>query len=499
MASARPVVVGAAQVTNRSRDVRDARSPLDLMTEAATRALADCDVANLASHVDSVRVVNVLSWPSPDPPGDLATAIGTRAGERVYSGIGGHTPQWLVNETADQLARGEVKLALLTGAEAMHSLRLVRSCDEQPGWGPRGRPVPNAGDPRPGFGDEQMRHGAHMPAHAYPLFENAFRAHHGWSISEHRRRLGRIGEALSSVAASNTYAWFPEARTADEITDVSPTNRMVAFPYTKYLNAIIEVDQSAALVLTTESHARDLGIPDHRFVYLHGCADLNDSWNMVERGNFYSAPALRVAGQRALAMAGATIDEIEMIDIYSCFPSAVQIGREALDIGEDDPRPLTVTGGLPYFGGPGNNYQTHAIATLVSRLRLRPDALGITTGLGWFETKHSVGIYGARRPSADWRRPDLTRDQAEIDAVHRVRTLQEFDGPAAVEAYTVLYGRDGAPERTIIVGRTAAGERFLANGPVDDVHVAALVEHEGVGLEGRVGNDPAMRVNRFEW
>ncbi len=497
MASEYPVIVGVAQITNRD-DLRDARPPLDLMAAAARKAEEDSGVRGLLASVDSLRVVNVLSWASADPPADLAAVLGAPPGERIYTTIGGNTPQWLVNETAERIVRGQVRVALLAGAEALHSTRLARRRGEQLPWAPRARPQPNLGDGRLGSDEPEEKHGANFPVRVYPLFENAIRAHQGHSLEEHRRYLGELCARFAAVAREHPNAWFRDGKPAEEIATASPRNRMVSFPYPKFMNAMMEVNQGAVLIMTSESAARELGVPQDRWVYLWGCGDATDLWFFTERANYWSSPAMRAAGRRALSMAGVGIDEVAHLDLYSCFPAAVQLGRDGLGIAPDDPRPLTVTGGLPYFGGPGNNYTMHAIATLVERLRREREALGLATALGWYSTKHAVGVYGARRPAHQWERTDPAVDQAEIDAMPHPELAVEADGAATVETYTVVYGREGVPELGIVIGRLEDGQRFIANVPAEARDLLdAMTQREFVGERGSVRRDAGTGTNVF--
>ncbi len=245
-------------------------------------------------------------------------------------------------------------------------------------------------------------------------------------------------------------------------------NRMVGFPYPKLMNAIIETDQAAAVIMTGSETARELGIPEDRCVYLHGCGDATDKWFVSERVNYQSSPAIQAATQRALGMAGIGADDVSMFDLYSCFPSAVQMGLDALGMKPDDPRPLTVTGGLPYAGGPGNNYVMHSVATMVQRLREAPAEYGLVTGLGWFSTKHSAGVYSTRPPQGDWRRADPAVDQREVDAMDSPPFVGQAEGDATVETYTVVFNREGEPEQGIVIGRLNGGAA-----------IALLREHAG--------------------
>ena len=492
-----PVIAGVGQLTNRPRSVEDAIEPVEMMAGVARTAERDAGVAGLLAQVDSVQVVNMLSWTYADAPGLLAARIGARPTHKVYSGIGGETPQRLVNETAAAIAEGRVRLALLAGAEALESRRLARRANAHLPWPVRGNPEQVAGDQRPGFTEMEARHGATLPSRMYPLFENAIRAHAGDGIEEHQQQLGRLCARFAAVAAGNRYAWFPAARAAEEIAAVGLQNRMVCFPYTKLMNAIVEVDQAAAVIVTGAATARELGIPEERWVYLHGCGDAVDKWFVGERLNYYASPAIQAATSRALGMAGIGVVDVAAFDLYSCFPSAVELALAALGLRADDPRPLTVTGGLPYAGGPGNNYVMHSIAATVERLRERRDDYALVTGLGWFATKHSAGVYSGRPPRGDWRRTPPAADQQRLDAMESPPLIEDAEGPATIETYTVAFNRERAPEQGIIIGRLETGARFFANTEADKELLWSMTREEFVGRRGRVSHDPATRRNVF--
>jgi acetyl-CoA C-acetyltransferase len=487
-----PIIVGVGQVTQRPETERP-REPLALMADAARLAEADTGVRGLLADLDSIRVINVFSWPSRAPAHDLSNALAVAPREAIYTAVGGNTPQWQVNDVAARINAGEIKLALIAGAECMYSARRARRNNIDLGWTPRGNPAPDVGDVRPGTSDAEIRHGGALPTQVYPLFENALRAHYDHGVDEHQRTMGELFARFSAVAAANPHAWFREAKSASEISTPAADNRYIGFPYTKYLNSILDVDQGAALILTSVAEARRLGIDEARWVYLWGCGDANDHWFYSDRVNYYTSPAIRAVGRRAMDMAGVTIDEIGLFDLYSCFPSAVQISRDMLGIPHDDTRPLTVTGGLPYFGGPGNNYVTHSIAAMVERLRSDRAAIGMVTANGWYVTKHSAGIYSASPPRGEWQRSEPSADQALIDADPHPQFVDDPAGDATIETYTVVFGRDGTPERGIVIGRLAGGGRFLANTPDDRRLLESMTKREMVGAPGRVEQAPDGR------
>ena len=491
-----PVIVGAGQLTNHPKAIDQTLEPLAMMERVAREAENDAGAPALLEKVDSVQIVNFMSWSYADAPRMLAQRIGAEPNHTVYSSIGGETPQRLVNETAQAIVGGRIDIALLAGAEALESRRLARKLEAQLAWSQRGTPQRMDGENRPGFNEVEARHGATMPTRVYPLFENAIRARLGLSIEAHQNRLGELCSRFAAVAANNPYAWFQVEHSPEEIVSVRADNRMVGFPYPKLMNAIIETDQAAALIMTGSRTARELGIPEDHWVYLRGCGDATDKWFVSERLNYHSSPAIRAATQRALGMAGIPLDDVARFDLYSCFPSAVQMGLDALGLRPDDPRPLTVTGGLPYAGGPGNNYVMHSIATMIQHLRESAGEYGLVTGLGWFATKHSAGVYSTRPRDGEWKRTPPTMDQRQVDAMESPPFVEPAEGEATIETYTVVFNRDGEPEQGIVIGRldNGSGERFFANTPPNRDLMLAMTREEFVGRLGSVRTEDGRNV-----
>jgi acetyl-CoA C-acetyltransferase len=495
-----PVLIGAGQFTYRG-DPGSSPSPTALLKIAAERAAQDAGLgpAGLAA-IDALAVVGfTIDAPgskrgmiphSNNPPANLAKQIGAQPRWSVYSEMGGNTPQYLINTLAQKIARGEAELALTVGCEFLGSAmkRATRGLpfDDWKADEPEDLPAPERiGDPRPGVTAYEARHGIDRPINIYPLFENALRARDGRSIADHQRRMGELFSRFSDVAKDNPEAWFQTARTAEEIATVSDKNRMIGFPYPKLMNAIMEVDQSAAVIVASEAKARELGVPEDKWVYLHGCADAADLWHPLDRQNFHSSPAMRRTGQKALEMAGVGLDQIDLIDLYSCFPVAVEIGAEELGLSLDDPRGLTVTGGLPYAGGPGNNYVMHSVAAMVEKLRRRPGLYGLITGNGWYLTKQSTGVYSTKPLEKPFEREDPAILQREIDALPHPEIVERPEGRGVIETYTVVHKREG-PFMSVVVGRDEAGRRFAANTPSDAALLSAMETTEQVGRPGTV-------------
>ena len=480
-----PVIVGIGQITCRPDEYPETMHPLELAKIAAGCAAEDCRCPSVLGRADSVTVINVFSHAYGDPAGLFCEMLGIRPRVREYTAMGGNTPQWLVNRTADRIARGEIAIAILAGAEAMHSA----PAGTRHNWlkDPGGLDVPEmVGDTRWGSTPHEMLHHARYPLEVYPLYENALRAARGMGVAENRSFLAEYCARFSKIASENPRAWFRMARSSDEIGTVTDRNRMVNFPYTKYMNPIMNVNQAAAVIMTGSDTARKLGIPQDKWVYLHGGADGTDRWFLSERDDFTSSPVVREVASACLSMAGRQIGEMDLFDLYSCFPSATLL--QAREIGLDLERlpPLTITGGLPYFGGPGNSYTLHAIVEAVERLRKTPDRVAFISALGWYFTKFSAGIYSGREPDRPWDRKGQDALQKRLDSGRGPGLDLAPKGAAAVEAYTVMHNRRGEPDYAIVAARLESGKRCWAMTEKDPDLFRAMEKEEFVGKKGRM-------------
>lgn len=514
-----PVVVGVGQITVRpDSDVDPAErpEPLDLMVSALRRAAEDCTGAAedgaagpgnvLIRRADSIRVVAPLGWRSINPALLVAERLGFVEGgwppaELMLSAIGGNTPQAMMHDACRSITRGDLSVVLVTGAEAFYTRGRSRRDPSMPpvAWASQSaedtpEPTPFGAD-RPGATDLEMSRGIILPIHAYPLIENARRGVEGWTLAEHAARIGALWSRFSEVAADNPYAWSRQARTAEEVITPTADNRMISFPYPKLCTANMTVDQGAGYIVCSVEAARAAGVPEDRWVFPLSGADANDHWFLSHRPELHRSPAIRLAGQAALELAGLGIDDIGPIDLYSCFPAVVQMAAMELGLPINDPaRPLTLTGGLTFGGGPGNNYTSHGIAQMVGALRTADSGtVGMVTGLGWYATKHSIGLYSSRPPTGGiefaWR--DV---QSAVNALPQCQVDSSATGPVRVETYTVTFDRDGIPERGIVACRTSEDHRAWGN--IDEADtLASLCVEEGIGRVGELGEGGALTLS----
>src|SRR4051812_38160107 len=393
-----PVIVGVGQATQRGADPAAAAEPVDLLAEAARAALAD---AGAPIAVDTVAIAEILSWRYPDPGALLARRLGIEPRTTILTTTGGNSPQMLVNRLGAAILAGTHDAVLIGGVECMYSRRRARRIDPKAwlDWTKADDPpCPNVvGDARPGSSQYEMAHRALAPTQVYPLFETAHRHTVGHDVHTRQRAIADLWSQLAAVAAQNPYAWSPTAYTPDDIRVPSPDNRLACFPYTKRMCANLDVDQAAAFVLCSYETAVAAGVREDRMGFPPPGADAPDHHFVTPPPPLGGSTAIGIAGRAALDAAGFSLDDVARFDLYSCFPSAVQLALASLGLaGPDrgDDRPITVTGGLAYAGGPGNAYVGHSIAAMVEACRQDPGSVGVVTALGWDATKHSVGPHG---------------------------------------------------------------------------------------------------------
>ena len=488
-----PVLIGTGQFNNRVDRGEAPVEPVDLMAEALRRAEADTGRGDVLSGADSVRVLMLLSWRYRNPGALVADRLGIDDPESIYTVMGGNYVQTLVNRTALDILEGRNDLVLLTGGESWRSRTDARKRNADLDWTVEDETVPDAQPFSPDrelMGPGEIARGIFMPVQLYPMFENALRAHDGLTLDEQRDRTAGLWSRFSEVAATNPNAWIQRAYTADEIATVTPDNRMIGFPYTKLENSNNMVEQGAGLILCSVERAEALGIDRDRWVFLHAGADASDHWFVSNRDDLHSSPAIRTAGRAALDLAGTTTADLEHVDLYSCFPSAVQIGARELGLGID--RQLTVTGGMSFAGGPWNNYTMHGIATMSDVLRADPGATGLCTANGGYLTKHAFGVYGTEPPTEGRFRWRSTQD--EVDALPSRELDAEPDGTAEIETYTVMHDRDGAPEQGYVALLMPDGRRAWGATTDPDL-MKAMTTEDLVGRSASIVPDGSLTVD----
>jgi len=452
-----PILVGAGQFLNHIGSLDETVEPIRMMLEAVALAEADCQTGSVLSHVQSVRVIRGM-WRYRNPAAWIAEQIGVPGAQTLGTLFGGNQVQAIVNRTALEILAGDFDAVLLTGAENGYSAAKARKAGvDLPVTDAPGDYDVLVGAQKPEHHEYEEAKGIRTAIQVYPMYENAIRHHRGETLEAHLLRVSELWAGFSRVAASNPNAWIREPVGAETIRTPSPSNRPISFPYTKMMNANMSVDMSAALIMCSIEKAESLGIPEDRWIYPLAGVQGYDHFSASVRDNFYTSPGVRLVGARLLELAGVGIDDLTHVDLYSCFPSAVQVA--AAELGLSESRPLTVTGGLTFGGGPLNNYVMHAVARTMELLRESPGELGLVTANGGNLYKHVHGIYASRPPEQDFRFDDV---QDQIDALPSRVCLPEFQGEVTLESYSVMY--DGSePAVAHCACLTQGGERTWIN------------------------------------
>jgi len=463
-----------------------APEPLAMWEHVVRAAAADATVGSPSGTVDAVlgrladrRVIYSQTWQYDDPAGRLAERLGLGPGDGTYTGIGGTRPLQELASLATRIAAGEVGAGVVVSGEALATVRRINKAGEKPAFShrdPERKPFPLEAP----FLDTEISHEVFQAWLTFATWDVGRRAARGDAPDAYRGAIGTTMAPLTDVASGNPHAWFPVARSADQLVTATADNRMVGYPYTKLVVSVMDVDMAAAVILTSAEVADELGVPADRRAYLRGWCYGTDPTYLAEHDSFAAVPGMAATTGEALRVAGAGIDDVAHLDLYSCFPSSLHHGADALGISPTDPRGLTVTGGLPYFGGPGSGYGTHAVATMVDVLRRDPRSLGLTTGVGMHMTKHAAALWSTTPPTGALPIPDEVAVQAALDARPRRTVQPTAAGPATVATYSVVHGRDGAPEWALVVADLPSGDRCYARA-VDGDLLAALEADEWVG------------------
>jgi acetyl-CoA C-acetyltransferase len=481
-------------------------SAVELATEAARAALADTgvDTAKVAAAIDTVFGLRQFEISGPMPaalgrsnnyPRSVMNRLGGNPARVVLEPVGGQSPQKLVTEAGNTIVAGDAEVVMIMGSEPGSTARYFANRDDKPDFTEhvegqledRGHQIFTYID------DYTIQHGLTGAPVQYGLLENARRERLGLSVAEYRLKMAELFAPFSKVAAKNPFSSSPMERSVEEILTVTDDNRMICDPYPRLLVARDTVNQGAAAVLMSVEAARRLGVPEEKWVYLHGHADMIEQ-AMLDRVDLSAGPASVMAAEEALRVAGLGVDDMATFDLYSCFPFPVFVICEALGLSGDDPRGLTLTGGLPYFGGPGNSYSLHGIAETVVEMRDKPGKFGFIGANGGILSKYSVGIYSTE--PVGWRTDRSVELKEQIAALPKVEVTKDPDGAATIETYSVRYDW---PIRTgIIVGRLDSdGSRFMATTDDDDL-VALMSDGDPLGANISVwstenGNRASLR------
>jgi acetyl-CoA C-acetyltransferase len=495
-ASKVPVIVGVGQINDRPFDPAAGLDSLGLM-EAALRAADEDAGGGWLPRLHALAVVDQISFRDLNPVTDaLAARLGATPKITYQTTMAsGDSPILLLNEAANRIASGEIEVAAVVGGEALRTA--AQRAAQAAGGGSRYSAI---GAKVAGREKTYCDHyGLSLPVDVYPLYENAGRAAYAQSLAEGQGESGRIWSLFSKVAAANPGAWIKTARSPEEIIETTAANRPLAFPYTKLMVANSSVNQGAGFLVTSLAKAREGGVPEARLVYVGRGAAAHEPDDILARDRYDRTPAMEISIRRAMTLNGVSASDLDHVELYSCFPCVPKMARRIIEWPLD--RPATVFGGLTFGGGPIGNYMSHAVASMVHKLR-EGGGKGLLFANGGFATHNHTIVIG-RTPFLEADRPHDFHFQAEADSARGgvPPIVPNYEGPGTIESYTVFYGRGGTPSAGVVVARSPAGERFLARVPADDDATIAFltdgaVQPVGTAGHGRKGADGLVAWRR---
>ena len=488
-----PVIIGVGQVNDRPDDPDQGLDSLGLMVAALKVAAEDAGVS--LAEIDSLAIVDQISFHSlgklPEP---LAAAIGATPSINYQSAAPhGDTPVRLLNEAANRIGAGEVKLAAVVGAEALRTAagRVAKAASGEDKSYNAIRQVATRREP-----NYAQKHGLAAPVDVYPLYENATRAAWGESLAEAQAESAEIWSRFSQVAAANDGAWIRKPASPADILRVDERNRPIAFPYSKLMVANSSVNQGAGFLVASLAEARRRGVPDDRLIYVGMGAAAKEPASILHRDRYDGSVSMETSITRTLDLNGMTVDDFDFVELYSCFPCVPKMARRTLGWPVD--KPATVFGGLTFGGGPIANYMSHAIVSMVDRLRSE-GSYGFLFANGGFATDNHCIVLG-NQPIAAAIFPQDFDYQAEAEAKRGPvpELVEDYAGPATIESYTVFYSRDGAPKAGVVAARTPDGKRTLAHVDVGDAAMLAFLTDGAVEPVGTAGQIVALDEG-FGW
>jgi len=494
-----PVIVGIGEIIDRPNDIAAGLEPLTLLEEALKRAEADCG-GKLLGEVQSLDVVNFLSWRYRDPEKQLAQRLGIQPKHLYYGPVGGESPIRYLHEAAQRIARGECDVAAVCGAEAQSTATKAERAGVTLPWTPFAHDVE---EPKRGAAFQKplaVKLGVFRPVTVYPFYEAASAAHWGQSPREAMAESGELWSRYSDAAAGNPSAWLKRHFEPDEITTPSPDNRLIAWPYTKLMVANPTVNMGAAVLLTNLAKARAAGIAEDRLVYPLGGASAEEPRDYLLRDQFFESHPQNAVLKAVMDLAGGNgqgnARAFDAIELYSCFPCVPKMARRTLGLGPDV-QP-TVTGGLTFFGAPLNTYMTHAACAMVRELR-GGGRLGLLYGQGGFVTKHHALVLSRQPP-----REALAQETSVQGVADRARRavpdfVTEAMGKGKVESFTVIYGRAGSAEHGVVMLRTEDDRRTLARVPASDDATLAHLRNMDRTPVGSIGDIVMAEDGVPEW
>ncbi len=489
-----PIIVGISQL-KQNKDEPNPNTPIELMERASRSALDDAGPEKLWSLVDTLYMTNTAGWSYKNAPARVCELLDIKPARTIFPFIGGSYPQKFINKGAKEITRGDSDVILFTGGEAEYAIRRADKGLVSLQLPPQEEPEEYDGGKNLSTSDFENDYNLILPIGLYVFLETVLKEISGRSWDEHNKYIGTILEHYSKVSSKHKNSWTQTPYTREEIITPADDNRYLCYPYTLRMMANRMVDMAAAIVMTSTDTAIKLGIEREKWIYPMGGADIENIYYSTQRPELHTSPAAYYGSRLSLEQAGLSLDKIDIFDIYSCFPSMIQIYLNEIGLNMDDPRGLTITGGLPYFGAPLNNYSMHAIVTAVEHIREKPSTKAFVAAQGGINTKHSFCIYGNEPSDSIWGERDDSGIQEEILSKALPEPVKKASGNLRIDAYAIHYNRNGNPELGTVTGMLDSGARTLAHIDADPDELEEVKDRSIIGQNVDVKYNPDKSKN----
>ncbi len=482
-----PVLVGIGLSTRREEDYNEALEPMDLMLEAVAAAGADTTSKDALQGLQYIAVPRGR-WLYSNPAGEIARRFNAPDAVTVLA-TPGVLQQTLIGQACARIASGQAHTTLVTGADSGYRILKAQIAKQRAAERVQTDEPDIYMQPKDELRhDVEKRAGMQMPVGLYAIMESAYRAKQGWSIDEHRDRLAALWSKFSEIAEKNPHAWQKKYIPAAAIRQACDSNPMQAFPYTRYHCSTWNVDQASALLFCSAARAEELGIPRSKWVFPLASTESNHMVAVSARADLAACPGAGITGRAALQAGGLTAEKVDLLDLYSCFPLAVE--TYAAEMGFLLSRDLTVTGGMAFAGGPYNNYFLQSTCRAAELLREGKGRNALVSCVSGIVTKQAFALWSIDEPTRPFLHADLTAQVAREMEVREV--LEDFSGEATVAGYTVLYGRGQLPKGVLLVD-TSDGKRAMAT-TEDAALIAAMEADELVGGGVRIADNQLVSI-----
>ena len=468
----RPVLVGIGLLQQKG-SFAELDEALILMEQATLSAIEDTENSSIVNYIDEVQVPKGY-WTYRDPGKWIAEKHGFSKAKTSVTKIG-VLQQNLINSACNKIINGDIRASLIVGGEARYKkIQALKEGLQFEEMELTVNPDHYVKAKEDLYIPEELDALGMMAVGYYAIIESAMRFKHQRNLRDHELFIAKYYERFSQIAKNNPHAWYRNPFIADEIKNPTLKNQRIAYPYNKLHNSSWNVNQASALILCSEELADQLNVPKNKRVYPLVSSETNHMIAVIQRPDLSKPAGLRLAANYLMETAQSYNINPSMFELYSCFPVAVLLFAEALNI--PDYTDKTVTGGMPFAGGPLNNYMIHATAQVLEKIRNNPSEIGLVTGVSGMMTKQALAIWG-KDPLMDFRAKDVTQEAAILETP--VAMSSQNDGEGKVLGCTTLF-QNNEGIKAIIYAEDTNQQRKVITSTDKDI-IKNLGEEEWVG------------------